>query len=309
MNRIRMFLKSIDVIVNFWRSTVKIYNVLLIKMSPVLASKRFYRISFGQPLDLQNPKNFFEKLTWLKLYWRHPLVSKCTDKYAVREYVEECGCESLLNELYGVYNTTDEIDWDKLPNKFVLKCTHGCDCNIICDDKSKLDSKTVFNSLRGWMKIDYSLYVAEIQYSSIKPRIICEKYIETSTGSSPIDYKIHCINGKAKLVMVCTDRSTALKYDFIDLQWNRMDIGYKQMADYPMPKKPDCFSDMLVYAEKLAKPFPFVRVDFYDYNGVPILSELTFTPYGGCIDGLYNQYGQKLLGDMLVLPDKFPHRS
>lgn len=207
-----------------WRKINKGYLITLTKLSPVLASKRLYRRSFGQPLDLRNPKGFLEKLMWLKLYWRHPLVSKCSDKYAIREYVKECGCESVLNFLYGVYESTDEIDWVNLPDKFALKCTHGCGFNIICDDKSKLDRQAVFNTLREWMKIDYGLFFAEIQYSSIKPRIICEKYIENNLGCLPIDYKIHCFNGKARLFMVCTERETDVKYDFLDLNWNRMDI-------------------------------------------------------------------------------------
>ena len=308
MNQIKRFLKRIDILKRLWRRTNIFYEVLLTKVSPVLASKRLYRRQFGQSLDLENPKDFNEKLMWLKLFWRHPLVSKCADKYAVREYVKARGCDSALNVLYGVYDTVDEIEWDKLPNRFALKCTHGCGSNIICEDKSKLQKEEVFDNLRKWMNTNYSYPAAEIHYSSIKPRIIFEKFIENRAGPLPIDYKIYCFNGVAKIILVCSDRSTDLKLDWVDLQWNRMDIGAKRLLDEPLPQKPDCLSAMLDYAERLAKPFPFVRVDFYDNNSVPVLGELTFTPYG-CIAPYYNKYGLQLLGDMLFLPKKLTRRS
>lgn len=252
-------------------------------------------------LDLKDPKNFNEKLQWLKHYWQHPLVIKCADKYGMYEYVQECGNTEVLNELYAVYNSSSEIEWDKLPNKFALKCTHGCGYNIICDNKEALDKKEAINKIDSWMKQKYGETVGELHYDKITPRIIVERYIETDAGLLPNDYKIYCFNGKAKMVLVCSDREKDLKLDFVDIDWNRMNIGVPSLASNKIPAKPECFDQMIEHAEKLSKTFPFVRVDFYDYNGKPILGELTFTPAAGMAT-YYNEDGLNLLGEMLDLP-------
>ena len=129
----------------------------LTKISPTLATKFLYLISTGKIINLKNPKTFNEKVQWLKLYWQHPLVIKCADKYEVRSFIEERGCKEILNELYGVYNNTDEIDWDFLPEKFVLKTTNACGTNIICNNKADLNKEDVFKKLNKWLKIDYGL--------------------------------------------------------------------------------------------------------------------------------------------------------
>ena len=230
---------------------------------------------------------------------------KCADKYEVREYVKSCGCEEVLNELYGVYETTSEIDWDSLPSKFALKCTHGCGFNIICDDKSKLDKNETFEKLNRWLKIDYSLYAAELHYAKIKPKIIYEKYIETDAGFLPIDYKIYCFNGKVHGTLVCTSRSTEhLNLDFYDRSWEKLPYFKSSLLGNRKITRPKSYEKMIEVAEKLSKPFPFVRIDFYDYNNKPVLSEMTFTPLG-CMATYYSEYGLKLLGDMLELPEKY----
>lgn len=303
MLKIKEKLKKNERIRNFYNKAYKRYVALLVKTSPVLASKYLYKKTTGKKLNLKEPKAFNEKLQWLKLYWQHPLVAKCGDKYEMRQYVKDCGCEEVLNELYGVYEDATEIDWEVLPQKFVLKVTNGCGFNIICDDKSKLDKTKAINQLNEWLKTDYSLYAAELHYAKMKPRIICERYIETNAGFLPNDYKIYCFNGKPKLVLVVTERDNDPKLFFLDLNWCKLDIGKKDTKG-DLPNKPDCFNDMLEYAEKLAKPFPFVRVDFYDFNGIPILGEMTFTP-AGCMAMNFNEYGLEMLGDMLQLPEKY----
>ncbi len=304
ISKIKELLKKSYFIRNIYFKANKNFVAFLIKNTPVLASKYLYRRGTGKKLNLKNPQDFNDKLQWLKLYWQHPLVAKCADKYEVREYVKRCGCEEVLNELYGVYETTSEIDWDSLPSKFALKCTHGCGFDIICDDKSKLDKNEALEKLNEWLKIDFSLYAAELHYAKMKPRIICEKYIETNAGFLPIDYKVYCFNGKPKWVLVCTDRTIGYyKRACMDLNWKKLDIVLKGVPTSYLPNKPNCFNSMLEYAEKLATPFPFVRVDFYDYNGMPILGEMTFTPLG-CMAN-YDEYSLKKLGDMLDLPEKY----
>jgi len=280
------------------------YSRAIYAISPVLASKYFYRRVTGKHLNLKRPHDLNEKLQWLKLYWQNPLVAKCTDKYEVREYALTCGCEEILNRLYGIYEHSSEIDWSKLPNNFALKCTHGCGYNIICDDKDRLDKDEALAKLNEWMKIRYDRLFVEIHYSQVKPRIICEQYLETNAGLLPNDYKVYCFNGKPELVLVCSDRASDLKLDFVDLNWQRMNIGAEKYSSGEVPKKPDCLDAMIYYAEKLAPPFPFVRIDFYDYNGKPILGEMTFTP-AGCAATYYNETGLKRLGEMLQLPSRY----
>ncbi|MCM3617919.1 glycosyltransferase [Sutcliffiella horikoshii] len=292
----------------FIRKTVyKINNTfmgILVRISPVLASKYIYRIIRGKKLKLNNPHDFNEKIHWLKLYWQHPLVAKCADKYELRSYVEDCGCKEILNDLYGVYDSSEEINWSNLPQKFVLKTSNGCDTNIICKDKSKLDKTEALKKLKDWMKIDFGLIFAEIHYSKMTPRIICEKYLETDTGDSPNDYKLFCFNGEPKFLYVgVVDQYGYTHKTYYDFNWNKLNFlkqGYKSLDH----RKPTCLEDMVKYATILSKPFPMVRIDFYDYNGVPILGEMTFTPTGG-LANYYQEDVLEMLGDWINLPPKY----
>lgn len=276
------------------------YSILYL-CSPVLATKYLYRRYTGKILDLKNPKGFNQKLQWLKLYWQNPLIVQCADKYGVREYAIKCGYENILPELYGVYEKTSEINWDTLPDKFALKCTHGCGFNIICDDKNKLDKNQTFKQLDEWLKIRIDKLHAEIHYSKIKPRIICEQYLETDAGFLPIDYKILCFNGKPQILSVCKDRFSVLKVAYLDINWEIKNFGSKEYSILTNPEKPDCFDEMLKYAEVLSKPFPFVRIDFYVYKNKPVLGEMTFTP-GACMGKGINKYAEQVLGNLLKLP-------
>ncbi len=275
---------------------------VLSHISPKLSSKVLYRILTHKKLNLKNPELFNEKLMKLKIddYNNNDLVIKCTDKYLVRDYIKECGVEEILNEIYGVYNNAYEIDWDKLPNKFVLKCNHGCGYNIICTDKDKLDKEHTIKTLNKWMKKKFGYETSELHYPKIKPLIICEKYIETDAGVFPNDYKIYCFDGKPKVILTCTERQNNLRLNFLDLNWNELDIGTKADRAESIPQKPECLDKMIEYAKILSKPFKYVRVDFYDFNGKPLFGELTFTP-ARCAAWYYSDEGNKFLGDMLKL--------
>lgn len=275
---------------------------MLARMSPSLTSKIIYKKVTKKKLNLKEPKLFNEKLMYLKLndYYKNELISNCADKYKVREYVKSCGCEEILNDLYGVYNEASEINWNELPNKFVLKCNHGCGFNIICDDKEKLNYEESSKKLEQWMKEKFGYETVEIHYTQIKPKIICEKYLETSAGFLPNDYKIYCFNGVPKIILVCTERSTGTKLTFFDLNWKIMDIVVEKYKTNNIPQKPENLQEMIEYATKLSRPFKFVRVDFYNYEGKVVFGELTFTP-AGCHALYYNEKGNKLLGDMLEI--------
>lgn len=273
--------------------------------SPTLTSKIYYETKLKKKLDLKNPKTFNEKLMWLKLneYENDKLITQCADKYKVREYVENCGCGEILNELIGVYDNVEQIDSEKLPDKFVLKCNHAAGYNIICQDKSKLDIDKTKKQLKKWLKSDYWKYVAELQYKNVEKKIICEKFLESKDGNAIEDYKIYCFNGKPLFCMVCVGRNFGKpKYYFMDRDWKLMRInpaGIYASSNFTIDK-PDCIDEMYMYAEKLAKPFKFVRTDFYDYNGKIIFGELTFTP-AGCVDGNYNDSSQEEFGKLIQI--------
>jgi len=271
--------------------------------SQTMATKVLYWIVTGRNLELDNPLDFHEKLQWLKLNWKHPLLSKCADKYGVREYVAGRGCEDVLNDLYGVYDRTADIPWESLPRKFVLKCTHGCGYNIICDDKKKVSRLFTLARLKWWMRSSYGLRHAEYHYLPIKPRIICERYIETGAGVLPIDYKIFCFNGRAHYVAVATGRATRIQWQFLNIEWNRIEIGLAEHNQGELPVKPACWVRMVEAAVELSQPFPFVRVDFYDDNGRAVLGEMTFLPAAGLMRGFYSEAGLRYVGGLLRLPE------
>ncbi len=282
-----------------WKNSINSINSL----SPTIATKIMHYKNTGENLNLKHPTKFNHKLQWLKLYWNDPLVTDYADKYEMYNQVKTNGDPQILNNLLAVYESTEEICWEDLPDKFALKCTHGCGYNIVTQDKSQLNKKEVFRQLSKWMNESFGEYNLEYHYDRIKPRIILEEYIETDKGLLPLDYKIYCFDGVAKLVLVCSEREDDLKLDFFDLSWNRLNIGHKKDESDKKIEKPNCFDEMVKHAESLAKPFPFVRVDFYDKDGVPILGELTFTPAAN-MALYYNDYGQEYLGSLLTLPNK-----
>ena len=285
------------------------YTSLLSRLSPVLFAKHRYKQAVGRPLNLKSPETFDEKLLWLMLYWRHPLKTQCGDKYTMRSYVEQHGWADVLPDLLGVYEDSRDIDFDALPDKFVLKCTHGCGFNIICDDKSALDRREARRTLDVWMATDISRIAGEVHYASMKARIICEVFLDDLGGGLPCDYKVYCFGGKAHCTLVCQGRNTAEHhptYDMYDREW-KTKLPYSEsslLANRSVPK-PDSYDEMIAAAEALSKPFPFVRMDFYNIQGEAVLGEMTFTP-SGCIDVGITDLGQRELGALITLPPRLP---
>lgn len=266
--------------VNMAKLNMKILTII----SPTIASKHLYRKNFKRKLDLKNPRTFNEKIMWLKLntYYNNSVITNCVDKYRVREYIEKAGHANILNTLIGVYDNAEEIEWDNLPKQFVLKCNFGCGYNIICKDKDSLDEKTTKKTLNGWMKKNYTLEYAEVQYKFIKKKIICEVFLEDNI----IDYKFFCFNGKPQFLYVSSglgekDESRH-KMCYYDCNWNKLNIV---RAGYELPEidfeKPKNFDEMLKISRDLSKEFPFVRVDLFNVKDKIYFSELTFVPTGG----------------------------
>ena len=250
----------------------------------------------NQPMDLN------EKLLWLSYYRRDPLKAQCADKYKCREYVtKECGLlEELLVPLYGVWNSADDINFSSLPESFVLKCNHGCGYNIIVTDKSKLDYENAKQTLNKWLSEDYAGNASEIHYKDIRPHVImCEKYLSPHPGeNSQTDYKLFCINGEVMFIFVCYNRDNngEALYATYSTVWEQLFYTKNEPTSHITP--PKSLNQMLLYAKSLSKPFPFVRIDFYEYEEAPLLGEMTFTPYGNIMtyfkDDVLMKYGQKL---------------
>lgn len=245
-------------------------------------SKTYFKILLKYKLNLENPQTFNEKIQWLKLYeWpKNDLVIQCTDKYRVREYLEQNNLKEYENDLIGVYSNENEIKWDELPDKFVLKCTHGCAYNIICTDKSRLNIKEVSKTLNKWLKEDFGKFNAEIHYSKIKPLIICEKYL----GDNLQDYKFFCFNGKFKLLYIAIDSESETNREreaFFDENGKLLELTNADYGLFSEATLPENFKELIKISEQLAKPFPFVRVDWYIKDGKTTFGELTFTPSGG----------------------------
>lgn len=281
---------------------------LLTRISPTLNTHIWYRRRFGKWLDLKHPKTSNEKVLWLKLntYYKNPLITQCADKYAVREYVKEKGCGEILNELLGVWTNPDDIDFDKLPDKFVLKNTYYFHMNLVVTDKSKLDIPATREELKRWLNNDDYLIRSEMQYANAEKKIIAERFIETEDGLAPADYKIYCCNGKPTYVMVCIGREQTVKPKFYyfdtkgNLQRELTRDGLKAPQDFKYDI-PAGWEDMMHYAEKLSAPFPFVRADFYLEKGKVIFGELTFTPAAG-LDNDKLPYTDQLIGNLIELP-------
>jgi hypothetical protein len=259
-------------------------------------------------LDLVDPVRLDEKLLWLMLFWRHPLKTTCTDKLGMRRYATELGYEHLLPRLYGVFERGADIDFDALPESFVLKCTHGSRFNVFCRDKRELDRPETLRRLEEWMARDFSMQCGEIHYAGIEPRILCEQYLGDSAGNLPRDYKLHCFHGRVEFTLVCSGRrldGRAGSYDHYDRTWTKK-LAFSRSGIHLEREiaAPDCYPLMLAAAEALAKPFPYVRVDFFVVNGAAVLGEMTFTP-AACTDTGYTEEAQRT-GSLITLPAPYP---
>lgn len=265
--------------------------------------KMIYRGTIGKRLDLKNPKTFNEKLQWLKLYNRKPEYTMMVDKYAVREYIKKKLGEEYLIPLLGVWDSSDDIDFDKLPNQFVLKCNHNSGLGMcICKDKSKLDIDKVKKELKKGLEEDYYLTSREWPYKDVPRKIIAEKYMEEKPNTELNDYKLMCFNGKVRCSFVCSERFSddGLRVTFFDKDWNVMPFERHYPKSVNAIEKPKTYEKMVELAEILSKDIPFVRVDFYEISGKLYFGELTFFPGSGYEEFEPEEWDYKL-GKMIDL--------
>lgn len=291
--------KSIKkILIKIWETPI-----LQIIIPDRIALKVEYRLRFHRPLNLKNPITFNEKLQWLKLNDHSPRYTQLVDKLEVRNFVAGKIGEEYLIPLLGVYDKFDEIDFDKLPNEFVLKCTHDSGSVYVCDDKNKYDINAVNRKINKSLRRNYYYTGKEWPYRNVKPKIICEKYMVDESGSELKDYKFLCFNGIAKCMFVCLNRNSpnGLNVDFYDMDWNPMPFERHYPRSGTTISKPKCFDKMIKLAEKLSSDLPFVRVDFYETNEHIYFGELTLYPGSG-LEEFTPESFDTLLGNWINLP-------
>lgn len=238
---------------------------------------KMFKARTGRNLNLSNPQTFNEKLQWLKLYDHNDRYTVMVDKYKAKEYVSDIiGSEYIIPTL-DVWNSVEEIDWNSLPDQFVIKCTHDSGGLIICKDKSQLNKEKAIAKLEKCMKSDYYKRHREWPYKNVERKIIAEKYMTDNSNSSQLtDYKVYTFNGRAKMIMINKDRGVDTKADYFDTDYQCLDFSWGYPHAEVKPQKPKCFDEMIELAEKLAKDTYELRVDFYEVNGQIYFGEMTF---------------------------------
>ena len=274
--------------------------------SDELYLKVYYRLCIGKKLDLKHPKTFTEKLQWLKLHNTSELCTQLVDKYRVREFVKEKIGEQYLIPLLGVWEHFDDIDFDSLPNEFVLKTNHGSGGVITCKDKSKLDKEAAKQQLEESLRKNYFWASREYPYRNVPPRIIAEKFMKGEDGNAPVDYKFFCFDGQPKVLFFASERyndqNLPPKFDYYDMQLNHLPVRSKghensanQLKLYPE------FEEMKRVSSILSDGFPHVRVDLYLVNGQIYFGEMTFHHDGGLVPFIPEEWDLRF-GEMIKLP-------
>ncbi|MBQ4569112.1 MAG: glycosyl transferase [Ruminococcus sp.] len=259
-----------------------------------------YKRRTGEEINLKDPQRYSEKLQWLKLFYRNDAMPICSDKLKVREYMEERGYGHLLNNLIAVYDDGMDINTSELPDRFAMKTNHGSSWNLICTDKSKVNWfwwKRIFNC---WLRRNLYTFGREWNYKHIEPKIIVEEFLD---HTPLVDYKFMCFNGEPKYMQINHDIDGKHYVDFLNIDWEKQGFTYRNytMSDILVPK-PEQFEEMKKIARDLAQDFPYVRVDFYNFEGRIIFGELTFFPGGGFQYPIPIEYDY-ILGKELKLPE------
>lgn len=276
-NRIRTIRNPHSVLLPLIYKTVRLWpDKLYLQM--------LYRLLMHKPLNLKNPKSFNEKLQWLKLYNRKHQYTLMVDKLKVKDYVADLIGEEYIIPTLGVWENAKDVDFNSLPDKFVIKCNHNSGQGLyICKNKSEMNEAEVRSNLQKALETDYFIRFREWPYKDVERRIIAEKYIEdkSSVDGDLKDYKFMCFNGKVHCSFVCSERKTDLKVSFFDRDWMPMPFErHYPRSNKPIPK-PVHYEEMIRLAEALSKGIPFVRVDFYDVEDKIYFGELTFFPGSG----------------------------
>lgn len=281
---------------------------ILKKITHLLPDKAFvylrYKTMLGYWPNLKNPKTFNEKLQWMKLYDRKPEYTEMVDKYEVKKYISECIGKEYLIPTLGVWENFEDIDFEKLPERFVLKCTHNSGGLVICKEKAKLNIEEARKKINASLAENYYWHSREWPYKNVKPRIIAEKYMENADGSDINDYKIQCFHGKADNILVCVERysETGVKYHYFDREWNYLPYSNQKGIDLSDVniERPELLPEMLRVAERLSKGIPALRVDLYETQGKVYFGEMTFFPGSG-FDKTITTEADRIMGEKMLL--------
>ena len=274
-----------------------------------VSDKAYLRVLFWlrlhRKLDLNNPTSYNEKLQWMKLYNRQPLYTDLVDKYEVRKYVSKKIGEEYLIKLLGVYNKFEEIDFNSLPDRFVLKCNHDSGSVFICRDKKTFDFENARRRITASLKRNYYWEGREWPYKNVTPKIVIEEYMEDEETEELRDFKFFCFDGVVKAMFIASDRqkdNEDTKFDFFDREFNHLDFSNGHPNALVMPNKPQKFDEMIKLAETLSANMPHVRVDFYEVNGRVYFGEFTFTHWGGMMPFNPEKWDY-IFGEWLKLPN------
>ncbi len=272
---------------------------------------RIFHARMDAKLDLDNPVTFNEKMQWIKLYDRRPEQTVMVDKYLAREYISQRIGDEYLVPLVGVWENPDDIDFDSLPDKFVLKCNHNSGLGMcICHDKSTLDREKVVEGLKKGLAEDYYLMGREWPYKNVPRRVICEELLEDNVMGELVDYKFFCFDGEVYCTFVSTDRATkqGIKVSFFDREWKILPFKKRYPSIRENFPKPVNYDKMVEISALLSKTFPFLRVDFYEVEGRLYIGELTFCPGSG-FEPFYPEEWDTILGNMVTLPPKKEYKD
>lgn len=296
-------------IVNRIKNPNLILISLLIKCSKLIKSDHlylrfYYALKMHESLDLKNPRTYNQKMQWLKLYDRNKHYTNLVDKYEVKIYVEKIIGREYIIPTIGVWSSFADIDFETLPDKFVLKTTHDSGGVVICKDKSKFDKNNARKILNKSLRTNFFYIAREFPYENVVPRIIAEEFIVDESGTELKDYKFFCFNGEPKLLFIATNRNIDTRFDFFDTNFNHLGIkknGYIN-ADKVI-SKPKNFERMIEISRILSQNIPHVRIDLYNVNGKIFFGEYTFTHWGGTMPFEPKEW-DKILGDYITLPIK-----
>lgn len=260
-----------------------------------------YWWGIGRFPNLDTPQTYNEKLCWLKLNARRPEYTKMVDKYDAKEFARNIIGNDYIIPTYGVWDRFEDIDFDALPNEFVLKTTHDSGWVIVCKDKAKFDKNSAKKKVEESFKNNLYYYHREYPYKDVKPRIIIEKLMVENGGGGLKDYKFFCFDGKVKMLFVATDRPVDTRFDFFDRDFNHLPFKQGHPLASKSIAKPINFEKMIETAEKLSKGIPHVRVDLYNINGQVYFGEMTFFHFGGVVKFEPDEWDYKI-GEWLKLP-------
>ena len=273
----------------------KVYGKLLTGLMHIAgkdAARKFdCAVRYRKRINLRDPKTLRDKVIYIENHCPSPLAARCTDKWEVRDYVADKGLGDLLVPVYGrAYPAFDEIEFDKFPDRFVLKATHGCKMNFFCTDKSTLDMERCRKTVTSWLNTTYGGYSGEWHYFDIPHRVYCEHYLDDADRM--VDYKFHCMNGVPQFVLAVDGRNTAagqMNRHIYDMEWNELE-GLTEKPPTVIPR-PQRLAEMVEVARKLSQDFDFVRVDLYEIEGKVYFGELTCTP----TNGIFSHYTDEFL--------------